>query len=77
MKTKISQNVAYAILRARGWDEIGATEILISIIEDSIELTVENVTRIAMDYEDRWKAHKRLDNKLKRNDLKNILKLKY
>ena len=53
MKTKISQNLAYAILRARGWNEICATEILISIIEDNIELTVENVTRIAMDYEDR------------------------
>lgn len=53
MKTKISQNIAYAILRARGWDEIGASEIIASIIEDNIELTVENVTKIAMDYEDR------------------------
>ena len=53
MKTKISQSIAYAILRARGWDEIGATEIIASIIEDNIELTVENITKIAMDYEDR------------------------
>ena len=53
MRTEISQNVAYAILRARGWDEIGATEIIISMVEDKEEFTVENVTRIAMDYEDR------------------------
>ena len=53
MRTEISQNVAYAILRARGWDEIGATEIIISMVEDKEEFTVENVTKIAMDYEDR------------------------
>lgn len=53
MKTKISKDVAYAILRARGWNHIGAKDIIDTIVEDKIELTVENVTKIAMDYEDR------------------------
>ena len=53
MRTEISREIATAILRARGWDEIGAEEIIICMEEQDQEFTVENVTKIAMDYEDR------------------------